>query len=49
MKINVNQNCPNKNCLGGVITYNGSTGTICKKCNPNKTISRKSVINQYIT
>jgi hypothetical protein len=27
-------NCPNKNCVGGVITRNGSTGRLCRHCNP---------------
>lgn len=35
MDIKVNPNCLNKNCIGGVITYDGASGTICKKCNPN--------------
>lgn len=28
-------NCPNKNCVGGVITFDGATGRPCKKCNPS--------------
>jgi hypothetical protein len=31
----MNKNCPNKNCIGGVITFNGATGRDCKKCNPS--------------
>lgn len=34
LPINSNENCPNKNCLGGVITFDGATGNVCKKCNP---------------
>jgi hypothetical protein len=30
------KNCPNKNCVGGVITFDGATGRDCKKCNPTK-------------
>lgn len=31
-----NPNCPNKHCEGGIITYDGQTGRLCKKCNPSK-------------
>ena len=34
--INVNENCDNKNCVGGVITTDGQSGKLCKKCNPGK-------------
>lgn len=30
-----NPDCPNKNCMGGVITFDGQTGRLCKKCNPS--------------
>lgn len=36
MKIQAKENCPNKHCEGGVITYDGQSGRICKKCNPDK-------------
>ena len=32
---NWNDNCPNIHCMGGVITYDGQTGRLCKKCNPD--------------
>ena len=31
-----NPNCPNKLCLGGVITTDGATGLNCEICNPTK-------------
>lgn len=34
--LKTNPNCPNKNCVGGVITFDGATGKTCKKCNPDK-------------
>lgn len=36
MKLNVNPHCPNKNCVGGVITRDGQSGKPCKKCNSVK-------------
>lgn len=36
MGLKWSNNCLNKNCMGGVITYNGQTGRLCKKCNPDK-------------
>lgn len=35
--------CTNKNCVGGVITFDGATGRDCKKCNPTK----KKVLDKY--
>lgn len=34
MAINHNPACPNKNCMGGVITFDGQTGRKCRVCNP---------------
>ena len=35
-RINCNPNCPNIHCEGGVITYDGQNGRLCRKCNPRK-------------
>ncbi len=40
-KIKCDRDCPNVNCVGGVITHDGSTGRLCKKCNPNSTKLKK--------
>lgn len=32
--INWNENCPNVHCMGGIITYDGTTGRLCRYCNP---------------
>jgi len=42
-KIKSKSDCPNKNCVGGVITFDGATGRDCKKCNPTK----KKVLDKY--
>ena len=36
--------CPNKNCVGGVITTDGATGRACMKCNPSM---KKKRIDKY--
>lgn len=38
--------CTNKNCIGGVITFDGQTGKPCKKCNP---VPKKEATNKSIT
>ncbi len=38
MIINVKDNCPNVNCVLGVITTDGQIGKICKFCNPQSKI-----------
>ena len=38
-----NTNCPNKNCEGGIITFDGSSGRICKKCNPTEKVKKIKV------
>lgn len=42
--MNALKNCPNKNCIGGVITTNGTTGKLCMKCNPSK---KKKGLDKY--
>lgn len=34
--ISNSKSCSNINCIGGVVTFDGQTGRICKKCNPDK-------------
>ena len=45
--------CSNKNCVGGVITFDGQTGRLCKKCNPVNTKQFKqfdeSLFKAYIS
>ena len=40
---NYKKDCPNKNCMGGIITFDGQTGRLCKYCNPDKRVSLKDV------
>ena len=44
-----NNSCKNKNCHGGVITYNGATGIACKKCNKEKRLPQapQSLVEYY--
>lgn len=42
-KIKSKSDCPNKNCIGGVITTDGATGRLCMKCNPPK----KRVLDKF--
>lgn len=37
LTLNTKIMCTNKNCIGGVITFDGQTGKPCKKCNPVRT------------
>lgn len=48
MTHNCNPKCPNKNCEGGIITFDGQTGRVCKFCNPTPKIVKKRKLGSFV-
>ncbi len=44
---NCNPSCTNIHCEGGIITFDGATGRLCRKCNPVKKV-KKLKIGSYV-